>query len=102
MWKVCLPQHFFMQRGNHEAMALNKMYGFFGECTSKYEKKTYDLFTQLFCQLPLCSVINKKVMVCHGGLFSNEDITLKAIAATDRRREPPESGIMCELLWSDP
>jgi len=41
-------------------------------------------------------------MVCHGGLFSNEDITLKAIAATDRRREPPESGIMCELLWSDP
>ena len=41
-------------------------------------------------------------MVCHGGLFSNEDITLKAIAATDRRREPPESGIMCELLWTDP
>lgn len=27
-WKVCLPQHFFMSRGNHEAMNLNKMYGF--------------------------------------------------------------------------
>lgn len=41
-------------------------------------------------------------MVCHGGLFSNEGVTLKQIQAVDRRREPPESGIMCELLWSDP
>ncbi len=48
-WKVCYPQHFFMTRGNHEAMSLNKMYGFFGEVTSKYDKKTYDLFSQLFC-----------------------------------------------------
>jgi serine/threonine-protein phosphatase 5 len=25
-WKVCYPQHFFMTRGNHEAMSLNKMW----------------------------------------------------------------------------
>lgn len=101
-WKVCYPQHFYMTRGNHEAMSLNKMYGFFGEVQAKYDKKTYDLFSQLFCQLPICAVINKKVMVCHGGLFSNDGVTLKQIAAVDRRREPPESGIMCELMWSDP
>lgn len=101
-WKVCYPQHFYMTRGNHEAMSLNKMYGFFGEVQAKYDKKTYDLFSQLFCQLPICCVINKKVMVCHGGLFSNDGVTLKQIAAVDRRREPPESGIMCELMWSDP
>lgn len=47
-------------------------------------------------------MINKKVMVTHGGLFSSDGVTLKQIAAVDRRREPPESGIMCELLWSDP
>lgn len=41
-------------------------------------------------------------MVTHGGLFSNDGITLKQINAVDRRREPPESGIMCELMWSDP
>lgn len=102
MWKICLPQHFYMTRGNHEAQSLNKMYGFFGEVTTKYDKKSYDLFSQLFCQLPLCCVINKKVMVTHGGLFSKDGITLKEISAVDRRREPPESGIMCELMWSDP
>ena len=38
----------------------------------------------------------------HGGLFSKDDITLDAIKATERNRQPPEEGIMCELLWSDP
>lgn len=102
MWKVCLPQHMFMSRGNHEAQTLNKMYGFFGEVTAKYTKTEYDLFSQLFCQLPLCHVINKKVMVTHGGLFSKDGVTLADIKKTDRRREPPDSGLMCELLWSDP
>ena len=101
-WKVCYPQHFFMSRGNHEAKQLNKMYGFEGEVKAKYDVNTYDLFSQLFCLLPLCHVINRKVMVCHGGLFSKDGITLKDIENTNRRRETPDEGIMCEALWSDP
>lgn len=38
----------------------------------------------------------------HGGLFSRDDVTLDDIRVTDRNRQPPEEGIMCELLWSDP
>ena len=38
----------------------------------------------------------------HGGLFSRDDVTLADIRATERNRQPPEDGIMCELLWSDP
>jgi len=38
----------------------------------------------------------------HGGLFSSDDVTLDDIRAVDRNRQPPEEGIMCELLWSDP
>ena len=38
----------------------------------------------------------------HGGLFSKDNITLDDIRATERCRQPPEEGIMCELLWSDP
>lgn len=101
-WKCCLPQHFYMSRGNHEAMTLNKMYGFHGEVKAKYDVKTYDLFSQLFRMLPLCHVINKQVMVTHGGLFSKDGVTLQDIAKFPRRREPPDEGIMCECLWSDP
>ena len=101
-WKVCFPQHFFMSRGNHEAKQLNKMYGFEGEVKAKYDIKTYDLFSQLFCHLPLCHVINRKVMVCHGGLFSKDGIKLNQIREEHRKREPGDQGIMVELLWSDP
>lgn len=38
----------------------------------------------------------------HGGLFTRDDVTLSEIRALDRNRQPPEEGVMCELLWSDP
>ncbi len=31
-----------------------------------------------------------------------DDITLDDIRKTERNRQPPDEGIMCELLWSDP
>jgi serine/threonine-protein phosphatase 5 len=40
--------------------------------------------------------------VMHGGLFSKDDVTLKDIRGVDRVRQPPEDGLMSELLWSDP
>lgn len=38
----------------------------------------------------------------HGGLFSKDDVTLKDIRAVNRVRQPPEDGLMSEILWSDP
>jgi len=37
----------------------------------------------------------------HGGLYS-KSVTLDDIRNENRRREIPDSGIMCETLWSDP
>jgi len=101
-WRICLPQHFFMNRGNHETKTLTQMYGFKGEIIHKYDVRVYDLYCQLFTHLPLCHVINKTVMVNHGGLFSRDDVTLEDIRKVNRVREPPDNGIMCEILWSDP
>lgn len=100
--KILYPKHFFMSRGNHESKNLNKLYGFEGEVRSKYDDKMYELFSILFCSLPLCHVVNKKIFVVHGGLFSKDGVTLDDIRAIDRHREPAESGLMCECLWSDP
>ena len=41
-------------------------------------------------------------MVCHGGLFNQEGVTLEDIRKVDRFREIPDDGIMCDLLWADP
>ncbi|XP_071832133.1 serine/threonine-protein phosphatase 5-like [Apostichopus japonicus] len=101
-FKLLYPNHFFLSRGNHESETMNQMYGFFGEVRSKYTTQMAELFTEVYNWLPLAHLINKKVLVMHGGLFSSDDVTLDDIRKVDRNRQPPDSGIMCELLWSDP
>ncbi|XP_063628109.1 serine/threonine-protein phosphatase 5 [Cydia splendana] len=101
-FKLLFPDHFYMSRGNHETLDMNRMYGFRGEVTSKYTSQMADLFTEVYNWLPLAHCINNRVLVMHGGLFSKDDITLDDIRRVDRNKQPPEDGIMCELLWSDP
>ncbi|XP_072929717.1 serine/threonine-protein phosphatase 5 [Epargyreus clarus] len=101
-FKLLYPNHFYMSRGNHETLDMNRMYGFRGEVTSKYTSQMADLFTEVYNWLPLAHCINNRVLVMHGGLFSKDDVTLDDIRSVDRNKQPPEDGIMCELLWSDP
>lgn len=61
-----------------------------------------DMFTQVYNFLPLCHLLNNRVLVMHGGLFSSDEVTIDDLRAVERNRQPPEEGIMCELLWSDP
>eukprot|EP00094_Tigriopus_californicus_P012669 TCALIF_12247-PA protein Name:"Similar to Ppp5c Serine/threonine-protein phosphatase 5 (Rattus norvegicus)" AED:0.08 eAED:0.08 QI:0/0/0/0.75/1/1/4/0/498 len=101
-FKLLYPDHFFMSRGNHESENMNKMYGFEGEVKAKYSSQMVDFFTEVYNWLPLAHCINNKILVMHGGLFSKDGVTLDDIRKTERNRQPPEEGIMCELLWSDP
>eukprot|EP00002_Diphylleia_rotans_P021449 TRINITY_DN4173_c0_g1_i1.p1 TRINITY_DN4173_c0_g1~~TRINITY_DN4173_c0_g1_i1.p1 ORF type:complete len:453 (+),score=100.92 TRINITY_DN4173_c0_g1_i1:71-1429(+) len=101
-FKVLYPKHFHLARGNHESRNLNKMYGFEGEVKYKYNEEVFELFLEVFCWLPLVHVLNKKVFVVHGGLCRKDGVKLDDIRKVDRNREPPEEGIMCDLLWSDP
>mmetsp|Transcript_55248 Transcript_55248/g.131715 ORF Transcript_55248/g.131715 Transcript_55248/m.131715 type:complete len:496 (+) Transcript_55248:109-1596(+) len=101
-WKLLYPKHLHLARGNHETKNMNKLYGFEGECTKKYDEDLYHLMCEAFCLLPLCHTINKQIFCVHGGLFSQDNVTLDSIAKVDRVREPPDEGLMTEMLWSDP
>jgi serine/threonine-protein phosphatase 5 len=101
-FKLLYPNHFFMSRGNHETIAMNRMYGFEGEVRHKYDSKCMDGFTEVFNVLPLAHVINRKVFVVHGGLFTKENVTLDEIRTVSRVCQPPDSGLMSDMLWSDP
>lgn len=100
--KLLYPKHFHMTRGNHESATMNQIYGFQGEVLAKCDVMAYNLFTESFNYLPLAMCLNKKVLVVHGGLFSEDGVTLDQIRRIDRNQQPPESGLMCEILWSDP
>ena len=100
--KLLYPKHFFMSRGNHETVSMNRMYGFEGEVRHKYDSKCMDGFTEVFNLLPLAHVINNKVFITHGGLYNQDGVTLDDIRKISRNSQPPESGLMSDMLWSDP
>jgi serine/threonine-protein phosphatase 5 len=101
-WSVALPESVTLLRGNHESLNMNRVYGFEGEVKAKLDATVFDLFSEVFRCLPLAAVISSRVLVLHGGLFGRDGVKLGDIAAIDRIREPPESGLMADILWADP
>ncbi|CAD7964792.1 unnamed protein product [Amoebophrya sp. A120] len=101
-WKLCYPDKVHLARGNHETRNMNKLYGFEGETRNKFDVQLYNLFCETFCYLPLCHVLNKEIFIVHGGLFSADNVTIEDLEKEDRIGEPPDSGRIVEMLWSDP
>ena len=103
-YKWLYPKHFFLNRGNHETNDMNRMYGFEGECRHKYNERVFKLFSESFSALPLATLIGQKFFTLHGGLFSDDNITLDDIRKLNRhkQRQPGQSGLMMEMLWTDP
>jgi len=83
---------------------MNKVYGFEGEVKAKFSEDMFELFSETFSTLPLAHLINRKILVVHGGLFSRDDVTLDEIRNIDRfgKKQLDHGSLMCELLWSDP
>lgn len=100
--KLTFPKNVYLTRGNHETDNMNRIYGFLGELMAKYDEKMHSLFSDCFKLLPLAYVLNQKVFICHGGIPSKENITLKEIRNIDRNTEPLDMGVMTDLLWADP
>jgi len=100
-YKVKFPQNLFLLRGNHESAHINRLYGFYDECKKKYSCKLWKIFSECFNCLPVAAVIDNKIFCIHGGL-SPEFEYLDQIKNISRPTEVPESGLLCDLLWSDP
>jgi serine/threonine-protein phosphatase 5 len=66
--------------------------------------RTFKLFSESFSALPLATLIGEKYLVLHGGLFSDDNVTLDDIRKLDRhkQRQPGQAGLMMEMLWTDP
>uniref|UniRef100_A0A6V2BPT8 Serine/threonine-protein phosphatase T n=1 Tax=Ditylum brightwellii TaxID=49249 RepID=A0A6V2BPT8_9STRA len=102
LFKMSDPECIYLTRGNHETKNMTNIYGFEGEVKAKYDDKIFSLFLEMFGYLPLAATIGDSVFVTHGGLPTEPGVTLDDVRKIKRGCEPPESGLMSDLLWSDP
>ena len=90
-----------MLRGNHECRQMTSFFNFKQECEIKYDLEVYDKIMETFDCLPIACLINEKFIAIHGGISPDIDKVLD-ITKINRFTEPPKTGPMCDMLWSDP
>ncbi|KAA1118779.1 Serine/threonine-protein phosphatase pp1 [Puccinia graminis f. sp. tritici] len=174
-YKIKYPENFFILRGNHECASINRIYGFYDECTTlslplavyllsicidplsgqveltclrdcipppfffsslfdptrsrvfdltlpsipssavtisasllrgssgkrRYNIKLWKTFTDCFNCLPIAAIIDEKIFTMHGGL-SPDLQSMEQIRRVMRPTDVPDTGLLCDLLWSDP
>mmetsp|Transcript_147223 Transcript_147223/g.382724 ORF Transcript_147223/g.382724 Transcript_147223/m.382724 type:complete len:317 (+) Transcript_147223:133-1083(+) len=101
VYKCKYPENFFMLRGNHECAAITRIYGFYDECKRRYNIKLWKQFCDVFNCLPVCGLVDEKIICMHGGL-SPEINSMDQIRRLVRPTDVPDTGIICDLLWADP
>ncbi|EER07330.1 protein phosphatase type 1, putative [Perkinsus marinus ATCC 50983] len=100
-YKIKYPENFFLLRGNHECASINRIYGFYDECKRRYNIKLWKIFTDCFNCLPVAAIVDEKILCMHGGL-SPELNSMDQIKRILRPTDVPDTGLLCDLLWSDP
>ncbi|KAG2243668.1 hypothetical protein Bca52824_094495 [Brassica carinata] len=79
-YKIRYPSKIFLLRGNHEDAKINRIYGFYDECKGD---STY------------AYLVYARWLVARAGQFESD-------TEIQRPTEIPDSGLLCDLLWSDP
>ncbi|CAL9075754.1 unnamed protein product [Musa acuminata var. zebrina] len=100
-YKIKYPENFFLLRGNHECASINRIYGFYDECKRRFNVRLWKVFTDCFNCLPVAALIDEKILCMHGGL-SPDLHDLDQIRNLACPTDVPDTGLLCDLLWSDP
>ncbi|EPY24633.1 protein phosphatase [Angomonas deanei] len=100
-FKYLFPNRVFILRGNHETDSVCRIYGFFDECKRRFSVKLFKEFTNVFNVLPIAADLEGVALCMHGGL-SPELQDLRQIRNIGRPLLVGDSGLACDLLWSDP
>jgi serine/threonine-protein phosphatase PP1 catalytic subunit len=67
----------------------------------RYNIKLWKTFADTLNCLPVCAVVDEKIICMHGGL--SPDLTdLNDIKRIPRPTDIPDTGLLCDLMWSDP
>ncbi|KAL2793102.1 putative serine/threonine protein phosphatase PP1 [Aspergillus keveii] len=100
-YKIKYPQTFFLLRGNHECASITRMSLFYSECKYRCKVNVWRTFRTVKNSFPIAATVSGKFFCVHGGL-SPSLTSLDDIRAIARPTDVSDTGLLTDLLWSDP
>ncbi|KAK8894625.1 hypothetical protein M9Y10_023062 [Tritrichomonas musculus] len=101
-YKLKYKENFYMLRGNHESRQVSFKYGLYAETMAYYgHNGIWFLLNNIFDFLPLAAIIDHSIFAVHGGL-SPDLKYIYQLQSVNRMVEVPSTGLIADLLWSDP
>merc|ERR1712106_549591 len=70
-------------------------------CKRRYNIKMWKKFQDVFNVLPFAAIVDEKIFCVHAGLSPDLN-SPEQIKRISRPTDVPDSGLLCDLLWSDP
>jgi serine/threonine-protein phosphatase PP1 catalytic subunit len=100
-YKIKYPKTFFLLRGNHECASITRMSLFYSECKYRCKVNVWKTFRTVTNSFPIAATVSGKFFCLHGGL-SPSLTSLDDIRAIARPTDVSDTGLLTDLLWSDP
>jgi serine/threonine-protein phosphatase PP1 catalytic subunit len=100
-YKLKYPKTFFLLRGNHECASITRMSLFYSECKYRCKVNVWKTFRTVTNSFPIAATVSEKFFCVHGGL-SPSLTSLDDIRAIAHPTDLSDTGLLTDLLWSDP
>jgi len=104
--KIRYPNRYYLLKGNHETLEMNKAYGFFQEFEYRYNNQIkFDEVLAVYNVLPFCALINKGILCLHGGIPEDVAILKKLKGLKPRNIVSVFKTIaksLVQIMWNDP
>lgn len=104
--KILFPLKYYIIRGNHETLEMNKYYGFFQDFLLRFKDQSkFKEIINVYNVLPICALINEAILCLHGGIPEEYDILNKLKGQKCKNfREifALNAQDIYQIMWNDP
>ncbi len=104
--KVKDSNKYYLLRGNHETLKVNKNYGFFQDFLNRFkDPKKFSQVVDIYNALPYCALVNESILCLHGGIPEdfNAINRLRSVKTSeiDLNYENADKSLL-QIMWNDP
>ena len=104
--KIKESNKYYLLRGNHETLEVNRNYGFFQDFLSRFkDPKKFNQVTAIYNTLPYSALVNESILCLHGGIPEefNAINRLRGIKTSEINLTYENTAkSLLQILWNDP